>query len=199
MRVWLWRKLRAEKLMLLNCGVGEDSWESLGLQGDPTNPSWRRSVLGVHWKDWCWSRNSNTLATSCKELTRWKRPWCWEGLGAGGEGMTENEMAEWYHRLDGHEFESTPGVCNGQGGLACYGSWGHKESDMIEWLNWTELNWSTFWLYEFDSFRYLIMQIKASQVALVVKNMPASAGDVRDAGFIAGSGRLLGGGHGNRL
>ena len=46
--------------------------------------------------------------------------------------MTENEMAEWYHRLDGHEFESTPGVCNGQGGLACYGSWGHKESDMIE-------------------------------------------------------------------
>ena len=40
----------------------------------------------VHWKDWCWSRNSNTLATSCKELTHWKRPWCWEGLGAGEEG-----------------------------------------------------------------------------------------------------------------
>ena len=39
--------------MLLNCGVGEDSWESLGLQGDPTSPSWRRSVLSVHWKDWC--------------------------------------------------------------------------------------------------------------------------------------------------
>ena len=72
--------------MLLNCGVGEDSWESLGLQGDPTSPSKRRSVLGVHWKDWCWSWNSNTLATSCEELTPWKRPWCWEGLGAGGEG-----------------------------------------------------------------------------------------------------------------
>ena len=43
-------------------------------------------VLGVHWKDWCWSWNSNILATSCKELTHWKRPWCWEGLGAGGEG-----------------------------------------------------------------------------------------------------------------
>ena len=38
------------------------------------------------WKDWCWSWNSNTLATSCKELTHWKRLWCWEGLGAGGEG-----------------------------------------------------------------------------------------------------------------
>ena len=71
--------------MLLNCGVG-DSWESLGLQGDPTSPSKRRSVLGVHWKEWCWIWNSNTLVTSCEELTHWKRPWCWEGLGAGGEG-----------------------------------------------------------------------------------------------------------------
>ena len=42
--------------------------------------------LGIHWKDWCWSWNSNTLATSCEELTHWKRPWCWEGLRAGGEG-----------------------------------------------------------------------------------------------------------------
>ena len=72
--------------MLLNCGVGEDSWESLGLQGDPTSSSKRRSVLGVHWKDWRWSWNSNTLATWCEELTRLKRPWCWERLRAGGEG-----------------------------------------------------------------------------------------------------------------
>ena len=72
--------------MLLNCGAGEDSWESLGLQGDPTSPSWRRSVLGVHWKVWCWSWNSTTLATWCQELTHWKRPWCWERLKAGGEG-----------------------------------------------------------------------------------------------------------------
>ena len=40
-------------LMLLNCSVGEDSWESLGLQGDPTSPFWRRSALGFLWKDWC--------------------------------------------------------------------------------------------------------------------------------------------------
>ena len=72
--------------MLLNCGVGEDSWESLGLQGDPTSPFWRRSALGFLWKEWCWSWNSNTLATSCKELTHWKRLWSCEGLGAGGEG-----------------------------------------------------------------------------------------------------------------
>ena len=72
--------------MLLNCGVEEDSWESLGLQGDPTNPAWRKSVLGVRWKDWCWSWNSNILATLCEELTHLKRPWCWVRLRAGGEG-----------------------------------------------------------------------------------------------------------------
>ena len=65
---------------------GEDSWESLGLQGDPTSPSSRRSVLGVHWKDWCLSWNSNTLTTWCGELTHLKRLCCWERLRAGGEG-----------------------------------------------------------------------------------------------------------------
>ena len=54
-RVGLWRRLSAEELMLLNCGVGEDSSESLGLQGDPTSLFWRRSALGVLWKEWCWS------------------------------------------------------------------------------------------------------------------------------------------------
>ena len=78
-----------------------------------------RSVLGVHWKDWYWGWNSNTLATSCEELTHWKRLWCWEGLGAGGEGTTEDEMAGWHHRLNGHEFGWTPGVGDRQGGLEC--------------------------------------------------------------------------------
>ena len=44
------------------------------------------SVVIIHWKDWCWSWNSNTLATWCEELTHWKRPWCWERLKVGGEG-----------------------------------------------------------------------------------------------------------------
>ena len=52
-RVGLWRKLSAEELMRLNCGVGEDSWESLGLQRDPTSPFWRRSALGFLRKEWC--------------------------------------------------------------------------------------------------------------------------------------------------
>ena len=70
--------------MLLNCGVGEDSWESLGQQ-DQISQSWRKSVLNIHWKDWCWSWSSNTLAAWC-ELIHWKRPWCLEILKAGGEG-----------------------------------------------------------------------------------------------------------------
>ena len=65
--------------------VLEKALESLGLQGDPTSPS-QRSVLGVHCKDWCWSWNSNPLATWCEELTHLKRPWCWERLRAGREG-----------------------------------------------------------------------------------------------------------------
>ena len=72
--------------MLLNCGVEEDSWESFGLQGDPTSPPSRKSVLNIHWKDGRWSWNGNILATWCKELTHWKRPWCWERLKVGGEG-----------------------------------------------------------------------------------------------------------------
>ena len=57
---------------------------------------------------------------------------------------TEDEMAGWHHRLDGHESGWTPGVGDGQGGLACCNSWGRKESDMTEWLNWTEWDWTTF-------------------------------------------------------
>ena len=71
--------------MLSKYGAGEDSWEYLGLQGDETSQSSRNSTLNIHWKDWCWSWNCNTLPTWCKELTHLKRPWCWEGLRAGRE------------------------------------------------------------------------------------------------------------------
>ena len=52
---------------------------------------------------------------------------------------TRDEMAGWHHQLDGHEFDWTSGVGDGQGSLACCNSWSHKESDMTEQLNWTEL------------------------------------------------------------
>ena len=59
--------------------------------------------------------------------------------GQERKGMTKDEMAGCHHRLDGCEFEWTPGVGDGQGGLACCDSWGPKELDTTEWLNWTEL------------------------------------------------------------
>ena len=124
--------------MLLNCGVGEDSWESLGLQGDPTSPfkgdqPWvftgrtdAKAETAIVWpshaKSWLIGKDSDA-----------ERDW-----GQEENGTTEDEMAGWHHWLDGREFEWTPGGGGGQEGLACCNSWGCRESDMTEWLNWTE-------------------------------------------------------------
>ena len=83
---WTIKKAEGWRIDAFDCGLGEDSWQSRGLQGDLTSQSERKSVLNIHWKDWCWSWNSNDLATWCEELTHWKRPWCQERLKAGGEG-----------------------------------------------------------------------------------------------------------------
>ena len=62
-------------------------WRRLPWTERRSNQSILKEItLTIHWKDWCWSWNSSTLATWCKELIHWKRLWCWEGLGAGGEG-----------------------------------------------------------------------------------------------------------------
>ena len=92
-------------------------------------------------------------------------------LGQDEKGTTEDEMAGWHHWLDGCEYEWIPGVGDGQGGLACWDSWGRRESDTTERLNWTEL----------------------------VKNPPGNSGDPRDLGSIRGSGRSSGEGHNNPL
>ena len=67
--------------------------------------------------------------------------------GQEEKGMTEDEMAGWNHWLSGRESEWTPGVGDGQGGLACCSSWGRKESDTTEWLNWTELMSMSLFLF----------------------------------------------------
>ena len=129
---WTIKKLSAKELMLLNCGVGEDSWESLGLQGDPAIQSQRKSDLNIHWKDCYWS--FNTLAAWCKELSTGKDPDAGKDWRQDEQGATEDEMVGWHHLLDGHEFEQAPGVGNGQGSLAYCSPWGHKESDTTERL-----------------------------------------------------------------
>ena len=71
----------------------------------------------------------------------WKDPDAGKDWGQEEKGMTEDEMVGWHHWLNGHGFGWTLGVGNGQGGLACCGSWGRKELDTTERLNWTKLNY----------------------------------------------------------
>ena len=131
--------MSAKELMLLHCGSGEDSWESLDIKIKPVRPK-GKSTLNIHGKDCCWSWSSNTLAIWCKELTHWKRPWCSERLRAGRKGDDRG----W----DGWMASQTRWAwvwVNSEGWwcLACCYSWGRKDWDTTEWLNWTELKITT--------------------------------------------------------
>ena len=77
----------------------------------------------------------------------WKDPDAGKDWGQEEKGTTEDEMAGWHHRLDGCESAWTPGVHDGQGGLACYSPWGHKDSDTTEWLNWTDILYILLYIY----------------------------------------------------
>ena len=140
-RVGLWRRLRAEELMLLNCCIGKTlespldckEIESVHSEGDQPWDFFGRNdakaeapvLWPPHVKSWLIGKDSDA-----------GRDWGQE------KGTTEDEMAGWHHWLDGRESEWTPGVGDGQGGLACCDWWGRKESDTTERLNWTEL---MFW------------------------------------------------------
>ena len=134
-RVGLWRKLSAEELMLLNCGVGEDSWESLEIQ--PVHPKGDQSWVFIRRTD-AEAETPIVWPPDAKSWLLWKDPDAGKDWGQEEKGMTEDKMAGWHHWLVGRESEWTLGVGDGQGGLVCCGSWGHKELDMTEWLNWTD-------------------------------------------------------------
>ena len=72
------------------------------------------------------------------------------------KGTTEDDMVGWHHWLNGHKFEQTPGIGDGQGSLACCSPWGRKESDTTEWLDWTELNWE---IDESSYFQHLVLSV----------------------------------------
>ena len=78
--------------------------------------------------------------------------------GQEEKGTTEDEMAGWHHQLDGYEFGWTLGAGDGQGGLACCNSWGHRVGhDWATELKWTELNWNVFYIMRMlESFKYIV-------------------------------------------
>ena len=120
--LWCWRRL----LSPLDCkeiqpvhSEGDQSWVFFGRNdAEAETPV----LWPPHEKSWLVGKDSDA-----------GRDW-----GQEEKGTTEGEMAGWHHRLDGREFEWTLGVGDGQGGLACCDSWGCKELDTIEWLNWTD-------------------------------------------------------------
>ena len=123
--------------MLLNCGVGEDSWDSLDWkQIKPIN------LLGN--QPWIFLGRTDVEAeTPILWPPDAKNQFIGKDSDAGKDGGQEeqgatNERVGWHHWLNGHEFEQTLGDCEGQGGLVCCSPWGRKESDTTEWLNWTE-------------------------------------------------------------
>ena len=136
--VYVKRKHIKEELMLLNCGVGEDSWESLGLQGDPTSPFWRRSALGFLWKEWCLKLKLQYFGPLMWRVDSLEKILMLEGIR--GRRRRGRQRMRW---LDGitdsmDVSEWTPGVGDGQGGQVCCDSWGHKVGH--DWA--TELNWT---------------------------------------------------------
>ena len=122
-------------MMLLNCGVGEDSRESFGLQGDPTilsilkeiSPECSLAGLMLKLKLQYFGHLMRRADLFEKTLMMGKI----EGRRRRG---WQDEMVGWHHQLDEHEFEYTLGVGDGQEGLACCSAWGCKESDMTERL-----------------------------------------------------------------
>ena len=137
-RVGLWRRLSTEELMLLNCGVGEDSRESLDFkevqpvhsEGDQPWDFFGRNdaqaetpvLWPPHVKSWLIGKDSDS-----------GRDWGQEEKGTAGD-----KMAGWHHWLDGRESEWIPEVGDRQGGLACWDSWGHKELDTTQRLIWSD-------------------------------------------------------------
>ena len=134
----MWRRLSTEELMLLNCGVGERllrvPWTAMRSNQSilkEISPGCSLESLMLKLKlqyfgHLMWRVDSLEKTDAGKD---WRQE---------EKGMTEDEMAGLHHLLDGREFQWTPGVGDGQGDLACYNSWGHKQLDKTERLNWIE-------------------------------------------------------------
>ena len=133
--------------MLLNCGVADDIESPLDCKEiQPVHPKGDQSWVFIGRTD----AEAETPVLWPPHVKSWliaKDPDAGRDWGQEEEGTTEDEMATWHHRLNGHEYEWTLVVGDGQGGLVCCDSWGRKESDTTERLNWTELNITILYIF----------------------------------------------------
>jgi len=156
----------------------------------------RKSVLNIHWKDWCWSWNSNTLATWCKEPTHWKRPWFWERLKAEGE----EDDREWDDWMPSVTQWTWVWVSSGSwwwigklGMLQCMVGSQRVGHDWVTELNWTcKISFtivSTFvTIYTFFNYRENIkkkiqLNIKKMQIILSQSNVQCLCNEAPESAF----------------
>ena len=131
--------------MLLNCGVGQDSWDSKEIK--LVNPKGYQSWIFIGKTDaevetpilWPLDMKNGLIGKDLNAGQDWRKE---------DKGITKDEMVGWHHWLDGHKFDQAPGVGDGQGSLMCCSPWGHKELDTTEWLSWTELSFLQFHYYQ---------------------------------------------------
>ena len=157
----------------------EESWAlknwcfwSVVLEKTLENPLDCKEIQSVHPKgdeSWVFIGSTEVEAETpilqlpdAKSWLIWKDSNAEKDWGQEEKGTTEDKMVGWHHQLNGHGFGWTPGVGDGQGGLVCCGSWGHKESDTTEQLNWTDSNiiiYICIDLYLFNIHNHLCGQI----------------------------------------
>ena len=133
-------KLSPKELMLLNCGVGEDSWRVPWI-ARRSNQSILQEIRSDYSLEWLMLKlKLQVLWTfDVKSCLIGKDPDAGKDWRQEEKGMTEDEMVGWHHRVDGYKFEQAPRVGDGQRGLACCSSpWDRKKLDTTEQLNWTE-------------------------------------------------------------
>ena len=154
--------------MLLNCGAGEDSWESLGLQEvKPVHPKRDQSLVFIGRTDF----EAETPILWPPDAKSWligKDPDAGKDWGQEEKGMTEDEMVGWHHGLNGHEFEQTLGDSEGQGSLACCSScmglhrvrhnWVTEQQQWIPWCPSTSVRVDFFtWRTESNADKWMIV------------------------------------------
>ena len=140
-RVGLWRKLSARELTVVLEKTLESPLDCKEIQ--PVHPKGDQSWVFIGRTD----AEAETPILWPPHAKTWligKDPDSGRDWGQEEKGITEDEMAGWHHRLHAHEFGWTPGVGDGQGGLACCNSWGCKELDMTEQLNWTDWRYLSY-------------------------------------------------------